>query len=98
MNCPKCFEPLRIADRQGIEIDYCPECRGVWLDKGELDKIIERTMQADFNRPSPSEHRDDHRSGDRHYKDSGKYRGDHYKKHKHYKKKHIIKEIFDFFD
>lgn len=43
MNCPVCSdERLVMADRQGIEIDYCPKCRGVWLDRGELDKIIER--------------------------------------------------------
>ncbi len=43
MKCPTCKEPsLVMTDRQGIEIDYCPECRGVWLDRGELDKIIER--------------------------------------------------------
>lgn len=44
MNCPYCKNVhLVMADRQGIEIDYCPNCRGVWLDRGELDKIIERT-------------------------------------------------------
>lgn len=44
MNCPVCKTvELNIADRQGIEIDYCPQCRGVWLDRGELDKIIERS-------------------------------------------------------
>jgi Zn-finger nucleic acid-binding protein len=44
MNCPVCKEiELRITDRQGIEIDYCPQCRGVWLDRGELDKLIERS-------------------------------------------------------
>ena len=43
MNCPhNCPTPLVIAERLGIEIDYCPTCRGVWLDKGELDKVIER--------------------------------------------------------
>jgi Zn-finger nucleic acid-binding protein len=42
MLCPKCRVGLTIADRQGIEIDFCPNCRGVWLDRGELDKIIER--------------------------------------------------------
>ncbi len=42
MNCPVCRTSLALADRQGIEIDYCPQCRGVWLDRGELDKIIER--------------------------------------------------------
>ncbi|WP_293381978.1 zf-TFIIB domain-containing protein [Phenylobacterium sp. SCN 70-31] len=41
--CPACRVDLVMADRQGIEIDYCPRCRGVWLDRGELDKIIERT-------------------------------------------------------
>jgi len=42
MNCPKCNVTLTIADRQGVEIDFCPQCRGVWLDRGELDKIIDR--------------------------------------------------------
>ena len=44
MRCPVCDVPLSMADRQGVEIDFCPECRGVWLDRGELDKIIERSM------------------------------------------------------
>lgn len=43
MKCPNCNVSLVMADRSGIEIDYCPECRGVWLDRGELDKIIERS-------------------------------------------------------
>ena len=43
MQCPVCRVPLAMSDRQGIEIDYCPQCRGVWLDRGELDKIIERS-------------------------------------------------------
>ena len=43
MKCPTCPDTaLAITDRQGIEIDYCPQCRGVWLDRGELDKLIER--------------------------------------------------------
>jgi Zn-finger nucleic acid-binding protein len=47
MKCPTCKEPnLVISERQGIEIDYCPECRGVWLDRGELDKILERSQEA----------------------------------------------------
>ena len=41
--CPACRVDLVMTDRQGIEIDYCPKCRGVWLDRGELDKIIERS-------------------------------------------------------
>ena len=44
MQCPVCQNStLVMSDRQGIEIDYCPQCRGVWLDRGELDKIIERS-------------------------------------------------------
>ena len=43
MKCPVCSVSLVITDRQGIEIDYCPDCRGVWLDRGELDKVIERS-------------------------------------------------------
>jgi Zn-finger nucleic acid-binding protein len=42
MSCPVCHVPLTMSERQGVEIDYCPKCRGVWLDRGELDKIIER--------------------------------------------------------
>ena len=45
MNCPICNIPLAMADKQGIEIDYCPTCRGIWLDRGELEKIIERSNQ-----------------------------------------------------
>jgi uncharacterized protein len=46
MNCPTCSVSLVITERQGIEIDYCPQCRGVWLDRGELDKIIERSAPS----------------------------------------------------
>ena len=43
MKCPSCPDvALTMSDRQGVEIDYCPQCRGVWLDRGELDKLIER--------------------------------------------------------
>jgi uncharacterized protein len=44
MRCPVDNETLVIADRGGVEIDYCPKCRGVWLDRGELDKIIDRSV------------------------------------------------------
>jgi Zn-finger nucleic acid-binding protein len=44
MKCPVCSVDLSMSDRQGVEIDYCPQCRGVWLDRGELDKIIERSV------------------------------------------------------
>jgi len=50
MLCPVCKDVrLEIAERKGIEIDYCPQCRGIWLDRGELDKIIERSI-AELNR------------------------------------------------
>lgn len=45
MNCPNCNETLAMTERLGIEIDYCPKCRGVWLDKGELDKIIDKSVE-----------------------------------------------------
>ncbi len=51
MPCPVCKVPLAMSDRQGIEIDYCPQCRGVWLDRGELDKIIER---SESSAPAPA--------------------------------------------
>lgn len=44
--CPACMVELSISERQGVEIDYCPKCRGVWLDRGELDKIIDRSTAA----------------------------------------------------
>ena len=47
MKCPACNDvTLVMADRQGVEIDYCPQCRGVWLDRGELDKLIERSVAS----------------------------------------------------
>lgn len=50
MKCPSCKEVnLVMSERKGIEIDYCPECRGVWLDRGELDKIIERTVSSEVS-------------------------------------------------
>ncbi|PKP91521.1 MAG: hypothetical protein CVT77_11965 [Alphaproteobacteria bacterium HGW-Alphaproteobacteria-16] len=47
MLCPVCKVGLHMSDRQGIEIDYCPQCRGIWLDRGELDKIIERSTASE---------------------------------------------------
>ena len=47
MQCPLCNEvTLVMAEQQGVEVDYCPRCRGLWLDRGELDKIIERSVLA----------------------------------------------------
>lgn len=47
MDCPVDGTELRMADRSGVEIDYCPKCRGVWLDRGELDKVIDRAGAFD---------------------------------------------------
>jgi uncharacterized protein len=63
MQCPHDQTVLQMTERQGIEIDYCPTCRGVWLDRGELDKIIERAGEpASPKAPPPSESRPDPRT------------------------------------
>ncbi|WP_299965197.1 zf-TFIIB domain-containing protein [uncultured Roseobacter sp.] len=59
MKCPLDGTPLVITDRSGVEIDYCPECRGVWLDRGELDKIIDRSASAPPPPPPQSRGYDD---------------------------------------
>ncbi len=53
MPCPVCTVPLVMSERQGVEIDYCPQCRGVWLDRGELDKIIERASRESTPQAAP---------------------------------------------
>ena len=59
MKCPVCKDSnLLMTDRQGIEIDYCNECRGVWLDRGELDKIIEKSNNANSSNQNNSDNRD----------------------------------------
>lgn len=52
MRCPIDGSTLVITDRSGVEIDYCPQCRGVWLDRGELDKIIERSAPPLHSAPA----------------------------------------------
>ena len=76
-----------MSDRQGIEIDYCPECRGVWLDRGELDKIIERSSAAV---PQQKSNYDESRS--KQYSQTSKESGYHKKK----KKGGLLGELFDF--
>lgn len=92
MNCPVCNVELRMADRQGIEIDFCPQCRGVWLDRGELDKIIERTNTA-YGQPSPpqAESPREHQQPDPQHGQHGHY-DPRYKK----KKKGFLGDFFDF--
>jgi Zn-finger nucleic acid-binding protein len=60
MDCPTDGTQLLMSERQGIEIDYCPKCRGVWLDRGELDKLIERADSV-IESPQPSHGREPHR-------------------------------------
>ncbi len=74
MNCPVCVSTtLTVTERQGIEIDFCPKCRGVWLDRGELDKILERSASYQAP-PVPSadprlpHDRDRDRGDDDHYR------------------------------
>ena len=62
MQCPHDQTVLQMTERQGIEIDYCPSCRGVWLDRGELDKIIERASAPVPPQAPRSEPRDDPRT------------------------------------
>jgi Zn-finger nucleic acid-binding protein len=57
MKCPVDSTDLVMSDRQGVEIDYCPTCRGVWLDRGELDKIIDRSADAGPTGPEARETR-----------------------------------------
>ena len=57
MKCPVCKDvDLVMSERQGVEIDYCPSCRGVWLDRGELDKIIEKSSTYQSNNQQSNNH------------------------------------------
>ena len=71
MNCPVDGAALQMTERQGVEIDYCPRCRGVWLDRGELDKIIERVGAQERTPEGPfyPAARDEGRGGERRYDD-----------------------------
>ncbi|MGV9003560.1 TFIIB-type zinc ribbon-containing protein [Flavobacterium sp.] len=81
MNCPTCKVPLVMSDRQGIEIDYCSQCRGIWLDRGELDKIIERSVSEPQNNFAPNQESYGSQS------QQGQ--------HREHKKKHWLNELFD---
>lgn len=83
MKCPACKDAtLAITERQGIEIDYCPECRGVWLDRGELDKLIERAERSIDDRPRDGDSgRHERRYGDDDYR--------------HKPRKSLLRELFD---
>lgn len=77
MKCPNDASTLLITERQGIEIDYCPECRGVWLDRGELDKFIEKADSAysqqpkrEYHEPTQAQHQDSLGYNKKHRKES----------------------------
>jgi Zn-finger nucleic acid-binding protein len=97
MKCPVCTGvELKIAERQGVEIDYCSECRGVWLDRGELDKIIERsdvqTSTYTQPQPPPQYRQNDHNQqqyGKQHHEEHGTGQNG------HYKKKNWLTDLFD---
>lgn len=92
INCPVCKDSsLVISERQGVEIDYCPKCRGVWLDRGELDKIIERSNELFDNERLKSF--DDKRYNDKKYYSDKNYNKDYYKRHK---RKSFFSDLFDF--
>lgn len=90
MQCPIDGTQLVMAERAGVEIDYCPKCRGVWLDRGELDKIIERSAQPvqAVPQPQPQPQQYDGRSGEY----DPRYGKKPYKK----KKKNFLEDLFDF--
>jgi Zn-finger nucleic acid-binding protein len=103
MRCPNDEATLVMSERSGIEIDYCPECRGVWLDRGELDKIIERSesMQQPAapasqapapQAPAPQYDRYDDRRGDRREHHYAPQQQGYYKKRK---KESWLSELFD---
>ena len=79
MVCPVDNAQLVMTDRQGVEIDYCPTCRGVWLDRGELDKIIDRGAAYEASQAAPQPHRVDDRSAYRDEPRRDDYRDDRYR-------------------
>jgi Zn-finger nucleic acid-binding protein len=85
MKCPVDDTELAMSERQGIEVDYCPKCRGVWLDRGELDKIIDRSAAEDSRSKFTEETRQ-----------QPKYRDDDRKHERPYKKKSLLGDLFDF--
>ena len=95
MKCPTCNVPLAMTERSGVEIDYCSQCRGIWLDRGELDKIIERSAQEH----KPAAPGIDHKPYDKPHYDKPHY--DKYADNKHYdpkrkKKESFLEDLFDF--
>ncbi len=110
MKCPNCKEPdLLMTERQSIEIDYCPSCRGVWLDRGELDRLIEKAQaEVAANTVEPvtasiPQYKQNPNNQDAYYQQQYNHEkyyrkpdDDYYKHQKQYKRKSLLSEIFDF--
>jgi hypothetical protein len=93
MQCPTDGTTLTMSERSGIEIDYCPQCRGVWLDRGELDKIIERSVSQQSPTPAPPPQGSYERERDqRHEYQQQRYAQQPYRKKK---KESWLSELFD---
>ena len=97
MDCPVCKNvQLLMSDRQGIEIDYCPNCRGVWLDRGELDKLIDRSTGTQtpqgYAPPQSPYPQQQHQPGYGHAQPSPEYPQRHQRK----KREGFLGELFDF--
>lgn len=91
MNCPNCNVSLVMSERQGIEIDYCPQCRGIWLDKGELDKILERSdseSKSDIQAPPSNPFNNPNQQINYNNPNQQGY-------YKYHKKKHWLHDLFD---
>jgi len=90
MNCPVCAVSLTMSTRQNVEIDYCPQCRGVWLDRGELDKIIERSAAEIAPNPTAQG-----QSGDQRPFHEQPLPHEHQLNYKHKRRKSFLEELFD---
>ena len=99
MKCPLCAVDLVMSERQGIEIDYCPQCRGVWLDRGELDKIIERSSSpTPAPYAAPASYSDEYRRSDKRFNKHTDYDDDHRKHHKKKRPGDFLSDLFEFGD
>lgn len=100
MRCPVCKDvDLVMSERSGVEIDYCPSCRGVWLDRGELDKIIERSTTTTNSRQNEyfgSKREYEPRKDDRRYEDKRYYDDGYHNGYRKKKKESFLSELFDF--
>ena len=92
MKCPIDESELQMTERQNVEIDYCPKCRGVWLDRGELDKIVERVEETTI---TPSQVPQMPPQGQQPYSPYDKYGNSGYYG-KHGRRKGLLGELFDF--